>query len=343
MWLALKRLALGVALIVLVSSVLLVSDWGRRRSSADRLNPAALAGLKWKVDLLEFVNVPDVEEAEAGMRAGLRDAGLAEGRDYELSVLNAQGDMATLSSMVDAALSSGADLLLTLSTPTLQAALRRAREVPIVFTFVADAVAAGAGRSNEDHLPNVTGVPTVAAHKQMIDLVRECLPGARRIGMLFVPGEVNSVYNKEKLEEAAARQGLELVAVGVNTSADVPDATLALLAQGIDALCQGGSNLTAATFASIARPAERAHVPVFGFLSGDIGNGAAVVLARDYHDGGREAGLLAARIMRGERPAAIPFRPLVETRVLVNLEAARAVGLTVPAPLLARASKVIGG
>lgn len=334
-----------------------------------RLNPAALAGLKdrwqvpddvrrlaaaraptatplarkWRVDLLEYVNVLDVEEAEAGMRLGLRDAGLVEGRDYEIRVRNAQGDMATLSTMVDAALSSGADLLLTLSTPTLQAALRRAREVPVVFTFVADAVAAGAGRSNEDHLPNVTGVPSFGAYDDMIDVVRECLPAARRIGMLFVPGEVNSVYSKEKLEQAAARRGLELVAVAVNTSTDVPDAALALLAQGIDALCQGGSNLTAAAFASIARPAERARVPVFGFLSSDFGNGAAVVVARDYFDGGREAGLLAARIMRGERPAAIPFQPLRTMRLLVNLEAARAVGLTIPASLVARASKVIGG
>lgn len=313
-----------------------------QRLAAARAPTATPLARKWKLDLLEYVNVLDVEEAEAGMRVGLRDAGLVEGRDYEFRVRNAQGDMATLSTMVDAALSSGADLLLTLSTPTLQAALRRAREVPVVFTFVADAVAAGAGRSNEDHLPNVTGVPTTGAYDDMIDIVRECLPGARRIGMLVVPGEVNSVYSKEQLGKAAARRGLELVAVAVNTSADVPDATLALLAQRIDALCQGGSNLTAAAFASIARPAKRAHVPVFGFLSSDLGNGAAVVVARDYFDGGREAGLLAARIMRGERPAAIPFRPLRTMRLLVNLEAARAVGLTVPAPLVARASKVIG-
>jgi ABC-type uncharacterized transport system substrate-binding protein len=336
MWLALKRLALGIVLIILASAGLLVSDWGRRTAAT----PVAR---RWKLDLLEFVKVLDVEEAEKGMRGGLRDAGLVEGRDYELRVRNAQGDMATLSTMVDAALSSGADLLLTLSTPTLQAALRRARDVPVVFTFVADAVAAGAGRSNEDHLPNVTGVPSVAAYDEMIDLVRQCVPGVRRIGMLFVPAEVNSVHYKEQLTNAAARQGLEAVAIGINSTTEVPDATLALLAQRIDALCQGGSNLTAAAFASIARPAERARVPVFGFLSGDLGNGAVVVAARDYFDGGREAGLMAARIMRGERPGAIPFRPLQKTHILVNLEAARAVGLAVPPALLARADKVIGG
>src|SRR5262249_24588090 len=115
MWPTVKRLALGVVLIVLVSGVLLASDSGQRRSNADRVRH------KWKVDLLEYVNVLDVEEAEAVMRVGLRDAGLVEGRDFEFHVRNAQGDMATLSTMVDAALSSGADLLLTTSTPTLQA------------------------------------------------------------------------------------------------------------------------------------------------------------------------------------------------------------------------------
>ena len=136
---------------------------------------------------------------------------------------------------MDAALSDGADLLLTLSTPTLQAALRRAGDVPIVFTFVADAVAAGAGRSNEDHLPNVTGVPDGGAYEELIDIVSACLPGARRIGTLFVPAEVNSVYNKERIEKAATRHGLELVAVPVNTSAEVSDATL--VAAGAERRC----------------------------------------------------------------------------------------------------------
>jgi ABC-type uncharacterized transport system substrate-binding protein len=270
--------------------------------------PAPLAK-KWNLDILEYVNVLDVEEAERGVRAGLRDAGVVEGRDCTVRVRNAQGDMPTLSTMVDAALSDVTDLMITLSTPTLQAALRRAQSVPIVFTFVADAVAAGAGRSDTDHLPNVTGVPTTAAYEELIDLVRTCLPAARRIGTLFVPAEVNSVYNKEQLERAATHRGLELVAVAANTSAEVSDATLALLAQNVDAVCQAGGNLTTSAFASIAQPARRARVPVFGFLTGDVHTGAAVDAARDYFDGGREAGLIASRILRGESPATIPFRP----------------------------------
>jgi ABC-type uncharacterized transport system substrate-binding protein len=303
--------------------------------------PAPLAR-KWAVDLLQYVNVLDVEEGEKGIREGLRQAGLVEGRDYALRVRNAQGDMPTLSTLVDAALSEGTDLLMTMSTPTLQAAMQRARTVPIVFTFVADAIAVGAGRTNEDHLPNVTGVPTTAPYNEMLDAVHECVPSAHRLGTLFVPAEVNSVYNKDRLAEAAARRGLELVTVAANTSSEVSDATLALLAQNIDVVCQVGANLTTAAFASIAQPARRARVPVFGFLGGDLRNGAAVVVTRDYFDAGHEAATLAARVMRGERPADIPFQPQRNTRVLVNLDAARAVGLRIPDSLRQRAQEVIG-
>ncbi len=303
--------------------------------------PARPLSKTWNVHILEYVNVLDVEDGEKGFRAGLHDAGLVEGRDYRLTVRNAQGDMATISGMVDAAVTDDANMLATFSTPTLQTALQRSRGVPIVFTFVADAVVAGAGRSNEDHLPNVTGVSTASAIDELLRTVRECLPSAKRIGTLFVPAEVNSVFNKDRLVEAAQKQGMEVVAVAANTSAEVSDAAAALSSQPLDAITQIAGNVTTAAFVSIAQVGQRAHIPVFGALSSNAHDGAAVVVARDYHDGGREAGLMAARIMRGEKPAQIPIRPLSTTRILLNLKAARAMGLPIPASLRERATQVI--
>jgi len=297
---------------------------------------------QWKVDILEYVNVVDSEDAERGIRAGLKDSGLVEGRDYTVRLRNAQGDMPTLSTLVDAAQGEGADLLMTLSTPTLQAALQRARTLPIVFTFVADAVVAGAGRSNEDHLPNVTGVATKSPADELITAVRECLPQARRIGTLFVPAEANSVYNKDKMSDAARRAGLELVAVPANTSSEIADAALALCEQRIDAVVQIGSNLTTVAFASISQAARRNRIPVFGALSANAVEGAAVVVARDFFDGGHTAGTLAARVMRGESPAALPFEELRTSKTIINLDAARATGLRIPAALRQRATRVIG-
>jgi ABC-type uncharacterized transport system substrate-binding protein len=307
------------------------------RASASR--PAR----RWKIDLLQYVEVADSEDAHRGIVDGFREAGLLDGRDFELEVRTAQGDMATLASMVDAALTEGTDMLMTLSTPTLQTAIARGRGKPIVFTFCASGIAAGAGRTNEDHLPNVTGVPSETPFLEMIAIARESIPGLKRIGTLTVPSEMNSVFNTALLIELAGEQGLEVVQVAVNAISEVPDAAAALCSHDLDAIIQVGSNLTTSSFSSIARAADSARIPTFSGLSGDLKSGAAVVLGRDFYDAGREASGLAVRVMNGESPARIPFKPLKTARLMVNLDAARAQGLRLPPAVVARAEKVIGG
>ena len=214
-----KRLALGVFLIGLCSAGLLA--WDRARTA-----PAAgsTLGKLWNVHLIAYVNVIDSEEAESGILKGLKEAGLVEGRDYTLTIRNAQGDMATLNSLVQAALNDGADLILTLSTPGLQAAMRQTSSVPIVFTFVADPIVAGAGQSMTDHRANVTGVYVAGAYPEVVAMVRECLPQARSIGTLFVPTEVNTVYHKDQTTAEASKLGMELVSVPVATATEISDA-----------------------------------------------------------------------------------------------------------------------
>lgn len=331
MWVALRRLGPGTVLITIVSLVLLLSDRPQRRTDARKI---------WKVHILEMVSSIDSDEVERGMREGLASR-LAEGRDYTVTVRNAQGDMPTLSGIVDAALSDDADLILTLSTPTLQAAIQRVKTIPIVFSFSSNPIGAGAGTRYEEHLPNVTGVPTVSAYGEVMRLIRELLPQSRRLGTLVVPSEVNSVFSTKQAVEVAAKHGFEFVTLPVNTSSDVSDATLALLAQGIDAICQVGSNLTITGFASIVRPAQQARVPVFGFLTSDAKNGAVAVAARDFHESGREAGIMAARVIQGESPANIPFHEIEGAKLIVNLAAAKVAGIVVPDSTRARADQVL--
>src|SRR5215467_6979060 len=306
---ALRRLWLGAFLIVGVSVGLLLFDRADRRGGN--------AVHRKRVSILAFISAADSDECQHGMRDGLA-AELREGIDYELIVRNAQGDMPTLTSLVDAALGDRSDLILTLSTPTLQAAVQRVKSTPIVFSFSSNPLGAGAGTTYEQHLPNVTGVPTMSAYEQVLELIREIVPGARRLGTLVVPSEVNSVYNVERVRQLAEQHGFELISVAVNSSSEVSDAALALLAQPIDAVCQVPSNVTITGFASLALPAQRAHIPVFGFLSADADNGAIAVVARDYYESCKEAGLLAVRILRGADPATIPFHEVASDKLLVN-------------------------
>ncbi len=331
-----RRLGLGMALIIAVSLLLLLSDNAMRRGQLQ----ADGAHRVWKVHILALVSSIDSDENERGMREGLASR-LVEGRDYTVTVRNAQGDMPTLSGIVDAAVGDGADLLMTLSTPTLQTALQRVKTLPIIFSFSSNPIGAGAGRSYDDHLPNVTGVPATAAYADTLALIRELLPNARRLGNLIVPAEVNSVFNTKQLVDLAAKHGFEVVTVPVNSSSELSDATLALLAQDVDAICQVGSNLTISGFASIVRSAQQAHVPVFGFLTSDARNGAIAVIARDSYESGWEAGLLAARVIQGESPATMPFREVPSAKLIVNLAAAKRAGITVPDAVRQRAGSLL--
>src|SRR5260221_3809442 len=305
--------------------------------TADARAPAK----KWRLSLIELNQVTDVEEAEHGVLDGLRESGMVEGRDFDKTIRNAQGDMATVSGLVDASLGNS-DLLVTFSTPTLQAALQRAKRLPIVFNQVADPISAGAGTSDSAHLPNVTGVYFIGAYDLMMPLIHEYLPKAHVLGTVYVPAEVNMVAQLAVMRKAVTAAGMELKTVAANSPTEVGDAALALASAHVDAICQLPGNLTASAFPSIARVSQQARLPVFVFQSSQVRAGAVAGVSRDYYESGREAGHVAARVMRGESPAGIPFMGFAKTKLIVNVGAARAMGLTSPAHIVGKADDVLG-
>jgi ABC-type uncharacterized transport system substrate-binding protein len=327
------------------ANVVVDKDGVHRRTGPAATKPTAAnrpLSKRWRVDFVQLNQTLEVEDAERGVRQGLQDAGLVEGRDYEARVRNAQGDMATVSTLIDAAVTERADLIITFSTPTLQAAMQRTKSIPIVFNYVADPVAAGAATSDTQHAENVTGVYLIGAYAGMLPLIKAVRPGVRTLGTVYVPAEVNMVSQLAGLRRAGQEAGLEIRAVAANSTAEVADATLALIANGIDVLCQLPGNLTVSAFPSIVQAARQARMPIFAFQSSQAAAGAILTLARDYYDSGREAAVLAARVMRGESPARLPLSGFSGTRLIVNPGAAQAAGLTIPPDLVARADQVIG-
>jgi len=316
----------------------------RRKATAAGSSPTADARpltKKWRLTLVQLNQVYDVEEAEHGVLDGLKESGLVDGRDFTKIVRNAQGDMATVSSLIDAA-AGETDLLITFSTPTLQAALQRAKRLPIVFNQVADPFAAGAGTSDTAHLPNVTGVYFIAAYDLMMPLIKEYLPKARVLGTVYVPAEVNMVAQLDVMRKAVAAAGMELKVVAANSPSEVGDAALTLASAHVDAICQLPGNLTASAFPSIAKVSQQAKIPVFAFQSSMVRAGAVAAVSRDYYESGREAGRVASRVMRGEATAGMPFIGFSKTKLIVNVGAAKAMGLTSPAHIVSKADEVVG-
>ncbi len=285
------------------------------------------------------------EWSEDAIKLGLRESNLEPGRDYELKISSAQGDLATLPSLIDGAIDAKAQVIVTLQDETLQAAVQRVKALPVVFNLLSDPFAAGAGTSDSSHLPNITGVysPGFGDPEQAkrVELIRRVVPKARRIGVLFSPEEKLSVTFKDRMTKAAREAGLQVAAVPVSNVADVGDATRSLCGQKVDAIELFG-NPAHAGFAALIKVARECRVPVFSPSPFEVLQGAIASFYPDFQEGGVEAGKMIARVLRGESPASIPFYRLKTTRLVVNPGDAGKVGVTLPPDLVKQADSVVG-
>lgn len=321
----LKHLWPLATLIVLASTVLLLSGPQQHKPS-ERLGRNPAPSVQIMVSM--YNDSPFAEESLAGLRAGLQQAGMVENADFNLRILNAQGDMATLTASMSIVNAVAPDLLFVVSTPCLQAALRLVdKHTPIVFTAVADGVKAGAGLSESNHFPNVTGVTSSSPFHEMVDLIHQSMPNAQKVGTLFTPAEVNSVLYCDRFQAALEKQGMELVRVPVTSTADTPQSADTLCSRGIDLIAQVSDNTIAPGIRQVIHKATAQGIPTFVFVSSQMDAGATACMARDYYDAAIESAEKAVRILSGASPADIPFSNTQSEKRMINAEKAKQFGL----------------
>jgi ABC-type uncharacterized transport system substrate-binding protein len=175
------------------------------------------------------------EWSEDALKVGLQESDLEQGRDYEFKISSAQGDLATLPSLIDAAMDAKAKVIVTLQDETLQAAVQRVKTVPIVFNILSDPFAAGAGTSDSNHLANITGVysPGFGDPEQAkrIELIKRVVPKVKKVGILFAPAEPLSVSLKDKMTATAKKAGLGVETVPINSVSEGTEAATASIAE----------------------------------------------------------------------------------------------------------------
>lgn len=296
---------------------------------------------KWKIAVIAYNENPPTEETLAGMTEQWGRSSLKEGRDYEIKLRSAQGDIAALSGILDAALTEGADMVVPLSTPSLQAAINKVKKVPVVFSLIANPVAAGAGKSYTDHLPNVTGVSVLSPAGDMLDLLEKYYPKYRKLGTLYCPAEANSVDLKEAFAKMCKERGFTLEVVAANSASELADAAMSLASRPIDAIVQISDNLSSAGFVAISKAARQTRKPLLSLNSTTAAYGAPIAMGRDYHYCGEVTVQMIEQIMRGADPSRMPFVLPPKVMLTVSPANAEAVGMPLPEPLIQQASKVL--
>ena len=289
----------------------------------------------YKIGINQLVQHPALDAATAGFKEAFDDAGV----DVEFDEQNANGEQSTALTIAQGFAGDDLDLVLSVATPAAQATAQNIQDTPVLFTAVTDPVSAELIDSLEAPGANVTGTSDVAPVDQQLDLLKELVPDAKKVGIVYASGEVNSQVQVDDAKEAAESRDLEIVTQTVTNVTEIPQAVQAL--GDVDAFYVPTDNLVVSGIASLVQAAESSKTPVIGAEAGTVEGGAVATLGIDYEELGRQTGEMALRILRdGEDPATMPVESAKDFTYMVNEDAAERQGVTIPEAILSEAETV---
>jgi len=328
-----RRLYLGIALIAIAAGILLLADRAQRRGRPAAADKIARAGLVY------FAPEEGADIVINGILEGLRAEGFVEGRNLELLRSHAQGEISNIPALFQNYDNQGLDLILTLTTPCLTAACNSVRKTPVVFSYVYDPLAAGAGPTRNNHVPHVTGVGSFPPVEDTVEVIRKLVPGVRAVGTLYNSSEANSRKVISVAREAFAKRHIKLEEVTVTGTSEVLQAAQVVAGKGVQALWVTGDNTALQAFASIAGVAQRARLPLIINDPEFVDKGALVAVGLGWREPGIAAGKLAARVLRGESPRSLPIEEVAVKRVVLNQALAHKMHVQFPPELIAEAKR----
>jgi putative ABC transport system substrate-binding protein len=293
------------------------------------------------VGFMQIFSSPTMDAARDGFTQALADAGYVDGKTVRILYKDAQSDTATLQLIARELVGERVDLIGTASTPALQAALKATTDIPIVFSAVSDPYVAGAGESAEKHRPNVTGVYALQAVDRSLALIPQLLPAARRVGWLYDPADAFTERFQKTARATCAELGLECVEILVTSVNEIRTGVHALQAKGVEVIMQIPTVFVYGAMEGEIGAAHDLGIPVITCDTNHAPMGALATLGWDYFQNGYDAGQLAVRVLKGEKPGAIPIRPIEKEDLVFNLKTAQMFNVTVPDALLQRATRVI--
>jgi putative ABC transport system substrate-binding protein len=280
-------------------------------------------------------NHPTVE----GLKTGLRELGLQEGRDITFDIRFTKGDPSATHTAAAALVKAQVDLLFTSNEAATQAAKSVTQKVPIVFTLVGDPVAAEIVTQLAHPGGNVTGVTSLTTElvPKRIETLQKLVPSLLRVWAIYYADDPSSVAAARKAHDAGPRLGLRVLDRPVRTTEELELALKQL---------QPGDALLPPDIATMDIPAVileaslASRIPAVFPAALWVSHGALVSYGPDYYAQGIQAARLVAKILRGARPRDLPVEGADKIDLAVNLKTASLLGLTVPRKMLLRADRL---
>ncbi len=307
---------------------------------AAALWPLAGAAQQPKIPTIGVLAVGDPTPFLSLFREGLRDRGYVEGRNIQLEVRSAGGKEDLLSDLAAELTRRNVDVIVAILTPAVRAAKRATQTIPIVMAMAGAPVETGLIASIARPGGNITGLSATSAELggKRVELIYETLPSVRRIAVLANATDAFTKPFVDEIERAGRTIGLQIRPIMVTGSSEFEAAFAAMDKERADAVIMQAS-IPAKPAIELAL---KHRIPPFSTTRLSVVEaGALMSYSARFSDAYREAAVYVDKILKGAKPADLPVQQPTRFELVINLQTAKALGLTIPPSILARADEVI--
>ena len=305
-------------------------------------SPLPLAAQQPKLPRIGVLLTANPEPFWSEFRAGLREHGYIEGQNIAFEFRSADGQLNLLRALADELVRLKVDIIVASQTPAVIAARQATSEIPIVMAPAGDPVATGLISSLARPGGNITGLSGTAAElgAKTLELLRDVLPSTRRVAVLANATDPFSRPFVEQIEQGGRTLGIAIQTIMVRGVEEFAAAFAAMDKERADAVMVQGSFPRK----PVLDLAAKHRLPAVGGGAGGrlfAQEGGLMSYSGNQNDEYRRAAFYIDRILKGAKPADLPVEQPTRYELVINLKTAKALGLTVPASVLARADEVI--
>lgn len=316
-----------VSLVITVAMIAVIVATQFIKSKSDTKRVIAIATL---------MSHPALDKAQENIIKELERQGFLDGKNVRYVIKNANGQVQLAGNIATELASQNPDVIIAITTPMAQAVVKTAR-CPVIFAAVTDPVGAGLVKSVDKGEPNITGTSDAWPYEDQLKLIRKISPNARRIGVLYNPGEAASQYGIKEIHRFAPNLGFQLIEGSVSSTGEVYPVAQNLAGR-VDVLFLSSDNTVIGGVAAAVKVAVEQKIPLYVGDSGTVERGGLAAVSVGYAKLGVETGKLVARSLNGEKN--MPTVVARGSEVYINKKAAEMMGVTIPEEVLRSATNV---
>lgn len=301
---------------------------------------SAHAAEEKSVAVTAIVEHPALDAVRDGIQDALKKAGYESGKNLKWQYQSAQGNTGTAAQIARKFIGDKPDAIVAIATPSAQAAVAATKTVPVVFSAVTDPVVAKLVSSWEPSKTNVTGISDMLALEKQIALIQQVVPGVKRVGMVYNPGEANSVVVVKQLQKLLPEHGMTLVEAAAPRTVDVSSAARSLIGK-VDVIYTSTDNNVVSAYEALVKVGQEAKIALVASDTDSVKRGAIAALGINYRDLGEQTGRMVVRILQGEKPGDIAVESSDKLELYVNPSAAEKQGVKLSPALINSAAQVV--